>query len=298
MLKKKTSLCFALTVCLPLAVRFAVAQTAPPALGSAPAAAQPAPPTEAVPSLTVSQIIEKNIAARGGLTAWHAIQSMMEMGKMDAGSNAKVQLPFRLELMRPRKSRLEILFNGQTAVQTYDGTTGWTLRPYLGRTEPEPFRDEEMRKAAEQQELDGPLIDYAAKGTKAELVSVEPVEGRPAYKIKLTLNTGAARNIWIDAQTFLEIKMDSAPRILDGRPHPVAVYFRDYRNVKGVMIPFTLETAVKDVVGTQKLMIEKVELNPKLDDAAFGKPESLSPGVLARGKALTPIQPTVPPIKR
>ncbi len=146
MMKKMIFPCLALSICLSLAVRIAAAQTSPTAkLSPAPAPTKPAPPpTVSVPSLTADQIIEKNIAARGGLAAWHAIRSMTESGKLDAGSRAKVQLPFKLEMMRPRKSRLEILFNGQSAVQTYDGSNGWTLRPYLGRINPEPFKADEM----------------------------------------------------------------------------------------------------------------------------------------------------------
>lgn len=307
MLKKMIVLCFALTSCLPLAEHPAAAQTAPPAQASQTAAAnKPAPaPAVSAPSLTVDQIIEKNIAARGGLAAWRAIRTMTEAGLVDAGSRAKAQLPFKLEMMRPRKSRLEILFNGQTAVQTYDGTNGWTLRPYQGRLDPEPFKADEMKKAAEQQDLDGPLIDHTAKGIRVELAGVEAVEGRPAYRIRFTLKAGPAHNIWIDAQSFLEVKMDQTPRVLDGRAHAVTLYFRDYRNVEGLMIPFTLETAVQDVIGTQKLIVEKVELNPKLADADFGKPESLPPGALARSKPVTlpqtrsaPIPNMVPATKR
>ncbi len=33
--------------------------------------------------IAVSQVIEKNIAARGGLQAWRAVQSLSMRGKMD-----------------------------------------------------------------------------------------------------------------------------------------------------------------------------------------------------------------------
>jgi len=298
MFQRMTQFSVALSICFLTTSALAGAQTALPAGNSAQAAAQSAPAAKApVPTLAVEQIIQKNVEARGGLAAWRAIQSMTETGKMDANSKGTVQLPFKLEMMRPRKTRLEIVFNGHTAVQTYDGTNGWTLRPYLGRPDPDPYSEIELRKSAEQQELDGPLVDYAAKGTTAELVGVEQVEGKDAYKIRLTLKTKAVRHIWIDARSFLELKIEDMPRILDGKPHNVDTYFRDYRPVSGLMIPFTLETAVKDVVGSKKLIIEKVELNPKLDDMEFAKPQSLPPGALM-GRGISSGITSVPPIKR
>ncbi len=87
--------------------------------------------------------------------------------------------------------------------------------------------------------------------------------------------------IWIDAQSFLELKIEGVPRILDGKPRNVEIYFRDYRPVEGVMIPFTIETAVVGAKQTHRMSLEKVYLNPKLDDSAFARPSPL-PGKPAK----------------
>lgn len=252
-------------------------------------------------------VIEKNVAARGGLQAWRAVQTMSMSGKMDAGkardpaevamamqrvahrtgaerrqalpegpkedTGKTVQLPFVMEMERPRKVRLEIQFSGQTAVQVFDGTDGWKLRPFLGRHEVEAYTAEEQQAASEQQDLDGPLIDYAVKGIKVDLEGTEQVEGRDAYKLKLTLKDGQVRHVWVDAQTFLDVKIDGSPRRLDGKYHAVETYLRDYRSVDGLMVPHVLETSVEGVKGSQKIVIERVALNPKLDDSRFAKPE-------------------------
>jgi outer membrane lipoprotein-sorting protein len=270
-----------------------------------------AAPDTAAPraKLSAAEIVEKNVAARGGLRAWRAVETLSLAGKMGAGGNQRAtlavpipdangdkrqlqfakrpaeeaQLPFLLELKRPHKQRLEVRFNGQTAIQVYDGTKGWKLRPFLNRNDVEPFTTEELNIASMQTELDGPLVDYAAKGTQVELAGVEKVEGRDTYELKLTLKTGRAIHVWIDAETFLETKMEGTPRRLDGTDHPVEVYFRDFRPVGGVRIPYILETKVLPVarnalglrdtpVPVERITIEKVEVNPKLADALFAKP--------------------------
>ncbi len=248
-------------ICLYLIACLTGALIAPMALGAPPQA------------LTVDQIIEKNIAARGGLNAWRSIQTMTISGKMDAGSKQNVQLPFVMSLKRPRMSRLEIEFAGKTAVQVYDGTNGWKVRPFLGRNEVETFTKEETDQAAEQQDLDGLLIDHDAKGIKVDLEGTEQVEGHAAYKLKVILQNGKAHHLWVDAQSFLEVKLEGFPRRLDGKMHSVSVYYRNYGPAGDVKVPFLLETVVEGVTPSRKMTIEKVAVNPKLEERAFAKPE-------------------------
>jgi len=272
------------------------------------AAAAPAPA-----KLSAAEVITKNVAARGGLQAWRAVQTMSLSGKTGAGGNQRatlrvptqaqatvvaqksdqaevptrrveeVYLPFLMELARPRKMRFELQVAGQTALQVYDGVNGWKLRPYLNRLDVEPYTADEMKAASMETELDGPLVDYAAKGTRIESDGIEKVEDHDTYKLKLTLKGGAVTHVWVDAQTFLETKAEGQPRRLDGISHPVEIYYRDYRNVNGLEIPFVLETRVLPVTKTamglrdtpvppEKTLIEKVVINPKFDAGLFSKP--------------------------
>jgi hypothetical protein len=258
--------------------------------------------------LSAAQIVDKNVAARGGLQAWRAVQTLSLQGKMGVGGNQRavlpvptphskelantlprrpaeeMQLPFLMEMKRPRKVRVELQFHGQTAVQVYDGANGWKLRPFLNRHEIEPFSEEELKIASNQEDLDGPLVDYAAKGTHVELDGTEKVEGRDTYKIKVTEKTGHTFHVWVDAKTFLEAKTEGQPRRLDGTDHPVEVYDRDYRTVDGLQIPFVLETRVlpvgKNALGVrdtpvppERIVIEKVVVNPKVEEKLFSKME-------------------------
>lgn len=223
--------------------------------------------------LSAAQIVEKNVAARGGLDAWRAVSSLTLSGEMDAGGKQDAKLPFVMSMKRPHKSRLEIRFLEQAAVQVYDGVQGWKLRPFLGRNEVEPFLAAEAKSAAAAAELDGPLVDYARKGTKVELQGMEAVEGKNAYKLKLTMKGGEQLNLWVDAERFLEVKIDGEPRKLDGKMRKVAVFYRDYKTVNGLTVPYTLETVVDKVKQTRKMTIQKVAVNPPLDDALFAKPQ-------------------------
>lgn len=263
--------------------------------------------TIATPKLTAAEIVEKNVAARGGLAAWRAVQTMELRGKLGAGGNQRwtmpvpgqklgskvvpsrpkeeALLPFVMDLERGRKVRLELLFQGKTAIQVYDGANGWKLRPYLNRLEVENYTEDELRLASMQSELDGQLIDYASKGTTVALDGMEKVENRDNYKLKLSLKDGRSMHVWVDAETFLESKVEAAPRRLDGREHQVEVYYRDYRPISGLQIPFVLETSIlplavdpgarsKEVLySVERITVEKAVVNAKLDASLFTKPQ-------------------------
>jgi len=220
----------------------------------------------------VQDIVAKNVAARGGLAAWHNVQTLSFEGTLDAGGKPSHELPFKLVQMRPHKNRLEIAFKDQTAVQAYDGSSGWKVRPFLNRNEVEPYSSAESRIAAAADELDGALLDYQSKGTRIALAGTETIEGRPAYKLHLTLKGGTQRNLWVDAATFLEVKMDGEPRKLDGRLHNVALYFKDYRTEQGLNIARTQETVVEGVKEPYKMTFTKVTVNTPVADTLFVKP--------------------------
>ena len=232
-----------------------------------------AAPAASPPSLSVEQIVQKNIEARGGLAAWRAVQTLTFEGQLDAGGKPPHEVPFVLRQKRPHKTRLEIVFQDQAAVQIFDGTQGWKVRPFLNRNDVEVLTPEEVRSEADSDELDGPLLDYARKGTQVALAGTDTVEGHAAYKLRLTLRDGSTRDLWIDAASFLELKREGEPRKLDGRPHKVESYSRDYRMEHGLNLPHLQETVVEGVKEPYKMTIRKVAVNESLDEALFQKPQ-------------------------
>lgn len=222
--------------------------------------------------MTADQVIKKNVAAHGGLSAWRAVDTLTMSGRLEAGGKKNEALPFVMKMKRPNMSRLEITFQDQTALQVFDGERGWKLRPFLGHNDAEPYTPAEEKMASGWQELDGPLVDYAKKGTKVRLLGMQAVEGHKAYKLELTLKNGEERHVWIDAKSFLELKIDGDPRKMDGKNHNVAVYYRDYKTQKGLTMPHVFETVVDGVQQPHKMYIEQVAINEPMKNDLFTKP--------------------------
>jgi hypothetical protein len=221
------------------------------------------------PSPTVDDIIAKNIKARGGLEKLKAVKTMRMTGHMSVGPGTEA--PMVIEVKRPDKLRLDITVQGMTLTQAYDGKVGWQINPFGGSKNAEPMSAEELKEAAEQADMDGPLVDWKAKGHKVELVGKEKVEGTDVYKLKVTLKNGNVRYFFIDADSYLDIKGE-AKRSVRGTEVETEQTIGDYKEVGGLLIPHSFEGGAKGKPEKQKITVEKIELDVPVEDARFAMP--------------------------
>jgi hypothetical protein len=124
----------------------------------------------------------------------------------------------------------------------------------------------------EQADFDGPLVDYKAKGHTIELVGKEPVEGADAYKLKVTMKSGNVRYVYLDAESFLEVKVE-AKRMMRGTEIEGESLMGDYRDEGGLMVAHSIDNGAKGSTMRQKLVIEKVEFGVALPDSIFSMPK-------------------------
>ena len=217
---------------------------------------------------TVDEILAKNAAARGGADKLAAVKSMRLTGKM---AMAGIEAPFTMLKKRPDMVKMEFTVQGMTGTQAYDGSNGWMLMPFMGKKDPEALSGDMLKELKEQADFDGPFIDYAKKGHKVELLGKGEAEGTPAYKVKLTTKEGNETTVYIDAETFLEVKME-AKRKMQGQEIEGETTLGNYQEVEGLLIPFSIEVKPKGAPAGQTITIEKAEINPTIEDAAFKMP--------------------------
>lgn len=225
-------------------------------------------------ALTVDEIVAKNIDARGGLAAIQAIQSIKMTGRMNfSGGDFSVDLGFVNMNERGNKVRSEATLQGLTQVTAYDGTDGWTINPFQGRRDPERMSAEDAKGLQLQADIDGPLVDWKAKGHKVEYLGVEDVDGTDAHKLKITLKNGDIQYRFLDPDYFLEILVvDQAKR--RGVESEFETELGNYEKINGVYFPFAMESGPKGGQRGQKISIEKAEVNVDIDDALFAFPKA------------------------
>jgi outer membrane lipoprotein-sorting protein len=216
---------------------------------------------------TVDEVIAKSFEARGGLGKLKAVQSIRMTAKMTMGP---MELPMVIETKRPASLRIDVTIQGTVAVQAYDGTTAWAISP-MGTGQPEVLPADQANVMADQADLDGPLVDYKAKGHQVELLGKEKVEGSDAYKLKVTKKDGSIEYDFLDAESYLPVRVEGK-RTVRGTEIEGEGTIGDYKDVGGFLWPHSIQNGAKGRPEKQTITIEKIEVNPTIDDARFKMP--------------------------
>ena len=236
---------------------------------------------------TADEIVNKSLAARGGAEKIKAIQSERVSGRVTFGPG--LEGPLVAELKRPHKLRVEIVVEDQKIIRVYDGkSAGWVVNPFAEKKDAQPMSAEDLKSVSEESDFDGPFIDYKAKSNQIELVGKEELQGKSAYRIKLTNKNGNIRFYLFDATSFLPAKWEET-RVVEGKETPWESFFSDYREVNGVKYAFQIDSDSPGTDLKQTVVAEKIEINVQIDETRFAKP------IVPEAPAASPA-PTSPPL--
>jgi hypothetical protein len=239
-----------------------------PALASAVLLAAPFPLSAQSPQ-SADDVIARYIARVGGMEKIAAAKSLRRTGKYIAGGG--FEATYVQENRRPSAVREEFTLQGMTAINAYDGKTGWKIDPFGGKKDPEALTEEEMHGILLDADFDEPLIDYKAKGNKAELVGMDQVEGTPVYKLKISMPNGDVRHYYMDVDSYVPIRLEEK-RMIRGAEQEYETTLGDYKPVNGWVMPFSYETGRKGSSNKATITYEKIEANVPLDDRRFARP--------------------------
>jgi hypothetical protein len=103
------------------------------------------------------------------------------------------------------------------------------------------------------------------------LAGREPLPGGETYKLTVTLKSGLARTIYLDARTYLDRRHTGVLNMPNGRRFDITIDFDNWRDVEGVKFPFdiTEERTGKEPVVTLVTYTDKIEINVPMDDSLF-----------------------------
>ena len=220
---------------------------------------------------TADDLVDKNVQAKGGREKLKAVQTIRMTGKMSMGQG--MEAPVSMEMAPPtHKVRMDFTLQGMTGTQAYDGANGWQVMPFMGKTDPEAMSADDLKEIKENADFQGPLFDYKEKGNKVEYLGKADLEGTPVYKLKLTEKDGDVTTIYLDADSYLELKEESTKN-LRGQLTDLETTFGDYKKVEGLTLPFTIESKAKGTANKQTISIDKVEVNVDIQPTRFDMPK-------------------------
>jgi photosystem II stability/assembly factor-like uncharacterized protein len=244
--------------------------TTPAAPPPAPSAAPP-PVDEPDTSAQADELIGRNVAARGGLDKLRAIRSLRLAGKARFGQDGSFELEFAAAQTRAGKLRYESTFQGMTGVDAYDGAEYWSTEPFGGRRDPFKQSADDAKQMAQDADLDGPLVDWRAKGHRVAYLGTEDIDGTLAHKLRVTRKDGDVEYRYLDPEAFLEIRIVKETRVR-GVETINETDLGDYEQVAGVWMPLATESGRKGKPRNARYQYTRVEVNGALDDALFRFP--------------------------
>ena len=224
--------------------------------------------SSSINSQSLEKIISQNLNARGGLKNIKAVLSERLLGNISF--DGKNSGPFSVTMKRADLMREEFSLKGKTIIRILNKNSGWILNPYNTKDTLQTLSPEIIKEMKNGSDFDGPLVDNKIKGNKIKLIGKVTVEGKTAYKLMIAQKDGETRYDYIDSLSNLEIKWEGT--IGSGKnKHPVESYFRNYKNVDGLMFAFEIDSDSPGSKGKQKIIFDKIEINPKLDLSIFQK---------------------------
>lgn len=216
--------------------------------------------------MTAERVLQSYFEAMGGERKMRAVKMLRQQYDILIGER-RLQAVVLSRL--PYYSQQQILYNDQVYMKrTFNGNMGYTKveNTTTALSEATVEKERLVRSIF-------PLLDYQKPGFEVRLDSIVPVLGHFTYRMRVTLPSGSLQNFYfsVDDSRVLRIEnvtawakkeTDDAGRVVKYVPEKIASYsdYKDYKEVDGVMYPFTIE--IRDAGG--RIIWKAVSIDPKV----------------------------------
>ena len=213
---------------------------------------------------TVDEVLARYVEAVGGAKAIKGVNSRIIKGGLDVAGISRGG-SFETHALAPNKVLSIIQAHPVGVVKVgYDGRTGWMqslegVRVLKGSELAAVQRDADFYSPVTMKNV------YA----KVTLAGSSQIGFRDVYVLELQPATGPADKLYLDAKTYLPVRMNGVRTSGDATEN-IEVYFDDWREVEGVKFPFQISQSSKSV--TLTFSVKEVLNNAPVDPNIFALP--------------------------
>jgi len=247
-----------------------------------------------VPAQDITEIIARHLQARGGEAKIRALNSLRITGNL---KSMNVDGQFEMLQKRPDKIRQQHIQQGKKLLIGYDGKQAWALDTGTGSEAPFVLKGIQAELLLLQSDFDGVFLDWGKKGHKIVYVGAEIVNSTKTHHLKILRSDGKVQHFFLDVETALERKI-SLELKQEGSPLVLESLLSNHKQVGGISFPHTIESLVNGR-SQSLLQIDKIELDPGLEDHLFKMPSYQGPagvkGKTTPGKEVAPPKPPKAP---
>ncbi len=212
-------------------------------------------------------IIVKYTNFIGGAENWKKVQSINSKGTYNYNG---IEFPFTAYSKAPNLYKYMVPFKGKYFAQAFDGRTGWKIDALKGEKSKTMLNGKDalaMMNEADV-ELESPFINYLQKGHDALLQGVDTVEGAACFKVLFTRRNGDVETYFFKCSNFELVKKQAPSKNAELEKNVLDTYYRDYRTVEGITIPFIQESKNNNQP-VLTITIKKITFNKPIADDEF-----------------------------
>jgi len=216
---------------------------------------------------SVEDVINKYIAARGGIDKLNSIDSIVFEGTTIVRGNI---VPIKITQVQGKLFRKDIRFAGNSGFTIITPKKGWDYDPFSSYA-PEEIPQWKLQTFKNELDILNPLVNYYSKGYKAKLLGKDILYDRECYKIQLNSGQGKESFYFIDCKTYLLLqsreKRESNGKTYGNSPETIT-NFRSYKKFSGVLFPQIIETESAEGK-VDSLLFYEIETNIPVDEELY-----------------------------
>ena len=212
------------------------------------------------------EIISKHIEAIGGKATLSKVNSIYMEGVASVMGN---DLPTSVTILNGKGYKTKTTFNGMDIINCITDTAGWMLNPMQGGDNAVSLPAEMVKVGKSALDARGELYNFREKGYTDSLLGRDNVEGKQAYKIKLS-QPGMEIFYFLDPDSYyilkMEVKLSIGGRDLDN----ITTYSNYKKTDAGIVLPYS--SAMNTMGYDVQMNYTKIEVNKDIDTKVFMKP--------------------------
>jgi tetratricopeptide (TPR) repeat protein len=219
--------------------------------------------TSALPS--VNDVLDRYIAALGGAAALKKVTSLVMTGTMDVAGVSRGGT-FVTYAQAPNKTVTVMQAHPYGTIKVgFNGTSGW----YFDEGKVRVVKGVELAIMQRDSDFYRPLRTKNNFAT-VTLPGMSKIGYRDVYVLDMQPTTGPLERVYLDAQTFLPVRINTTRPAGPASTSPVEIYLDDWRVVEGIKYPFSVSQS--SPATKLSFTVKEIRQNVPIDAKLFEPP--------------------------